>query len=145
MIRRGALRRIESMALRSQRARCAALLLLAGVSLGAAGCGGSDGGTGSEGGGAGTASAKQTVQIASYKYLPETVEVQARGSITWKNEDDALHNAQTDDGGTGAFDTKDLDLGDSKRLTFEEPGTYSYYCIYHRFMEGTVEVVPSER
>lgn len=144
MIRGGALRRMSGMALRINRARAAALLVLAGASLGGAGCGGSEGG-GSAGDGGRTASAKQTVQIASYKYLPETVEVQAGGSITWKNEDDALHNAQTDDGGMGAFDTKDLDLGDSKRLTFEEPGTYSYYCIYHRFMEGTVEVVPSDR
>jgi len=107
-----------------------ALLLLAG-------CGG-DGGEGESAAGAPAGSVD--VKIASFDYTPKMVEVKAGGSITWTNQDKALHNAQTDSGAKGAFKTKDLNAGDSDEIAFEEPGTYSYYCVYHRFMTATVEV-----
>ena len=62
----------------------------------------------------------------------------AGGTVRWTNSDKAPHTAQT--GGEG-FDTGRLGLGEVKEVTIEEPGTYSYYCVFHRFMTGTVEVV----
>lgn len=121
-----------------------AALVIAAFVLVAAGCGGDDGGSGSSS--ADEAAPRQaTVKIASYKYLPETVRVRAGGSIAWENEDDATHDAETVPDAPGAFDTQALKVGDSKRVTLDEPGTYSYFCSYHRFMEGTVEVVPDGR
>ena len=79
------------------------------------------------------------VNIASFDYSPKTVKVKAGSTITWTNQDKAEHTAQTDDAAKG-FDTKDLKTGDTKEITFDAPGTYSYYCIYHRFMTGKVEV-----
>ena len=61
--------------------------------------------------------------------------------MTWSSSDQAKHNAQTEDGVDGAFDTGDLDKGDSKKISFEETGEFTYFCIYHRFMEAKVEVV----
>jgi plastocyanin len=120
----------------------------AAASLAFAGCG-SDGDAGSsaQGGEAGDSAAPRrvTVKIASYKFVPETVRVRAGGSVTWENEDDVTHDAQTDAGGKGAFDTQALTLGDTKRVTIDRPGRYAFYCSYHRFMEGTVEVVPDGR
>lgn len=120
----------------------------AAASLAFAGCG-SDGDAGSSAqGGEGRDSAaprRVTVKIASYKFVPETVRVRAGGSVTWENEDDVTHDAQTDAGGKGAFDTQALTLGDTKRVTLDKPGRYVFYCSYHRFMEGTVEVVPDGR
>ena len=81
------------------------------------------------------------VTIADFKYDPETIRVKAGGTVTWSNTDQAKHNAQTDDGAAGEFDTKDLEKGDSKKVTFDEAGEFAYYCIYHRFMEAKVEVV----
>ncbi len=101
-----------------------------------AGCGGDDGG-GSAGAGAAPAG---EVNIESFDFTPKTVEVKAGDAVTWTNQDKALHNAQTDSGAKGAFKTKDLNAGDSDEVPFEEPGTYSYYCVYHRFMTATVEV-----
>jgi len=33
-----------------------------------------------------------------------------------------------------------LSQGDSGDLTFDEPGEYAYFCIFHPFMEGSVTV-----
>ena len=104
-----------------------------------AGCGDSDdGAAGSSSAGAAPGAVK--VSIASFDYMPKTVSVKAGGSITWTNRDKALHTAQTDTGAQGAFNTKDLKKGAARKISFDKPGTYSYYCIYHRFMTGKVEV-----
>jgi plastocyanin len=81
------------------------------------------------------------VEISDFKYAPEAVRVKAGATVTWSNSDKAVHTAQTDEGARGAFDTGDLEKGDSKKIVFERPGKISYYCIYHRFMEARVEVV----
>ncbi len=106
-----------------------------------AGCGGDDGdGDQGESAATGAPSGDVEVDIASFDFMPKTVEVTAGGSITWTNQDKALHNAQTDNGAKGAFKTKDLNAGDTDKIAFEQPGTYSYYCVYHRFMTAKVEV-----
>lgn len=110
-----------------------------------AGCGGGDGEGSSSGGDEPAAPRQATVKIASFKYVPETVRVQAGGSISFENEDEATHDAETVPDAPGKFDTQALELGDAKRVTLDEPGTYAYFCSYHRFMEGTVEVVPDGR
>ena len=120
-----------------------ACLALLGLPL--AGCGDDDG----DGGGAGAGPAKPSVpakrsagvDIASFKVLPDRVRVRAGGTVTWTNQDKAPHSAQTDDGSTAAFDTDRLDLGERKAVELRRPGTFRYFCIYHRFMKGTVEVV----
>jgi len=119
-----------------------ALLVLA-----ASGCGGDDeesaagsAATGSPSAGGGSAEAEGAVGIKDFKFAPEAVKVKAGGTVTFANADGAKHNAQTEDDADGAFDTGDLQKGDSKAVTFDEPGTYAYYCVYHRFMTGTVEV-----
>ena len=58
-------------------------------------------------------------------------------TITFTNEDSAAHTATADD---SSFDTKELGQGDSAKETFDEPGTYSYYCRFHVFMKGSVVV-----
>jgi plastocyanin len=77
------------------------------------------------------------VDISEFKYLPETITVAAGDTVTWTNSDKAPHTATADD---EAFDTGDLDLGDEGEATFDEPGSYPYYCRFHAFMRGTVEV-----
>lgn len=104
------------------------------VSLILASCGGG----GSEGSPKGARSA--TVSISDFKYQPDPIEIKAGGTITWTNRDSAPHTAQTKDGAKGAFHTGTLKKGGSKRLTFRTPGQYKYFCSYHRFMTGTVEV-----
>ena len=101
---------------------CAAAALLAG------GCGGESGAS---------APAAVRVQVAGFRFLPERATVKAGGTVTWINRDKAPHTATRDDG----FDTHRLGQGESGPVTLDEPGTYTYYCTFHRFMTATVVVV----
>ncbi len=112
-----------------------------------AGCGGDDSGSSSTTSAGpeststapatGSAESTDAVEISDYKYVPETIQVQAGTEVTFTNHDDTAHTATADD---GAFDTGDLDQGDSKSVTLDTPGTFSYYCRFHPFMKATVEV-----
>ena len=127
---------------------CAATL---GGGVAAAGCGGGDSDdstaaaattsttaeTTDAAAGGGSAEATDKVEIADFKYDPDGVIVDAGTEITWTNSDDAAHTATADD---SSFDTSDLDQGDSASVTFDEAGTFTYYCRFHPFMKATVEV-----
>jgi len=103
------------------------------------GCGGDDSGSTTSPGSSSTVAAESTneVHISDFKFGPESVAVEAGAELTWTNSDDSPHTATADD---SSFDTGDLDQGDSKSITFDEPGTFSYYCRFHPFMKATVEV-----
>ena len=75
------------------------------------------------------------VDVKDFKFLPKQVTVKAGDSVTFTNGDKAPHTAE----GEG-FDTDRLDRGQSKRIEFARPGTYGYFCDFHRFMTGTVKV-----
>ena len=110
---------------------------LALLALVAGGCGDDEEKSGSA---SGTAEAQSKVDIKDFKFDPKAVQVKVGGEVTFASADKAMHTAQTDSGADGAFNTGDLKKGDSKAVTFDEAGTYDYYCVYHRFMTGTVEV-----
>jgi plastocyanin len=88
-----------------------------------------------DGGGGGTV----TVAIGDFVYDPEPVEIHAGDAVVWENTHTQAHTST----GNGDFDwnTGNIAAGDtSDPVTFDEPGTYSYTCALHPFMEGTVEV-----
>ncbi len=112
---------------------CLALLPLL-----AAGCGDD------EAAGERSAAAKKSarVKIASFKFTPDPVKVKKGGTVTFANTDKAPHTAQTDLNPKAAeFDTQRLERGDEKAVKLDKPGKFQYFCVFHRFMEGTVEVV----
>ena len=117
------------------------LLAVAAVAGGvAAGCGGDDApatpAAAMAEGGAGGASTDR-VAIADFAFDPETVTVGAGTKLTWTNEDEAPHTATAD---VGSFDTGTLKRDDTGAVALDQPGTYTYYCRFHPFMKGTVEV-----
>jgi plastocyanin len=117
-----------------------ALLVAAGLAI--AGCGGEDGSadaTGSNTTPAPAPSAAMTneVEIADFKYAPETIQVATGTKVTWTNSDSAPHTATADD---SSFDTGDLDKGDAASITFDETGEFTYYCRFHPFMKATIAV-----
>ena len=77
------------------------------------------------------------VEIADYKFMPDVIQVDAGTQVTFTNSDDTKHTATADD---GSFDTGDLDEGDNASVTLNDPGEFTYYCRYHPFMKGTVQV-----
>ena len=126
----------------------AGLLASAAFVLAVAGCGGSSSSTSSDTGASqasstpaagGAASASAKVDIANFKYNPPTITIKTGGTVTWTNSDATSHTA-TDQAG-GSFDTGTLKKGQSKQETFSRAGTFSYVCLFHPFMHGTVRVV----
>jgi plastocyanin len=77
------------------------------------------------------------VEIVDFEFEPEEITVPAGTTITFTNEDTAAHTATADD---SYFDTKELGKGESAKETFDDPGTYTYYCRFHVFMKGSVVV-----
>ena len=73
-------------------------------------------------------------------YVPYLHTAEAGQPITWTNNDSAFHSVTsgTYENPTGAFDSGHMDPYDSYTLAFDAPGTYSYYCTLHPWMEGTV-------
>ncbi|MDX6581926.1 MAG: hypothetical protein QOI10_1110 [Solirubrobacterales bacterium] len=108
-----------------------------------AGCGGGDSSSTTSSESTSTAAAATSaastdkIEISDYKFVPATVTVKAGTEVTWTNSDDTAHTATA---GDSSFDTGDLDKGDSKSITFDQPGTFAYYCRFHPFMKATVEV-----
>ncbi|MBW3591173.1 MAG: cupredoxin domain-containing protein [Actinobacteria bacterium] len=71
-------------------------------------------------------------------------EVSAGDTVIWVNEEESTPHTVTagsEDDPSGKFDSGNLDSGDTFEFTFEEPGTYEYYCDIHPgSMSGTVTV-----
>lgn len=77
------------------------------------------------------------IEIADFKFDPPTLEAQAGQEIKISNSDSAAHTVTADD---GSFDSDTIDGGQAGSVTIDKPGTYTYYCKFHAFMKGTVEV-----
>jgi LPXTG-motif cell wall-anchored protein len=76
--------------------------------------------------------------IKDFSFSPATVTVTAGETITWTNDGPTGHSATADD---GSFDTGILSQGHSGSHTFTTPGTYSFHCTPHPFMQGKVVVL----
>jgi plastocyanin len=77
-------------------------------------------------------------------YAPAEVTVKAGETITWKNDDTAIHTATSGENSTpdGKFDTSLVSPGQGSKPTAmpNEPGQYPYFCTLHPWMTGTVTV-----
>jgi plastocyanin len=87
--------------------------------------------------GAATA-AGDRVRASNYSFKPRTVTIQKGQSVTWKRVE-GRHTVTLRD---GSFD-KVLSKSHPRRsLSFDQPGTFRYYCRFHRSlgMKGKVVV-----
>jgi len=76
-------------------------------------------------------------------FLPSEVSINVGDTVTWVNDDTAAHTATGGnpvDGPSGVFDSSLVLVGASFSFTFEEAGTYEYFCMVHPWMAGTVIV-----
>jgi len=80
------------------------------------------------------------VAIAAFTFTPDPITIQVGDTVQWTNFDADPHTATSDQ--PGLFDTGTLNQGQSKTITFNTVGTYTYYCIFHPDMRGTIEVKP---
>ncbi|MGY5147314.1 MAG: cupredoxin domain-containing protein [Candidatus Nitrosopumilus sp. bin_7KS] len=76
-------------------------------------------------------------------YDPEILKISAGTTVIWDNVDNTMHTATSvtpDNGADGVFDSDILSAGDTFEFTFNNAGSYDYYCILHPWMIGTVNV-----
>jgi predicted secreted protein with PEFG-CTERM motif len=76
-------------------------------------------------------------------FIPSTVTIEAGGTVTWENTDNAAHTATggtPTDGPSGVFDSSLMMVDGTFSFTFDSAGTYPYFCMVHPWMQGTVIV-----
>lgn len=99
--------------------------------------------------------------MENHKFRPETIEISSGEVVKWFNDTDEAHTvtavedslpndaeyfssggASSEDEATGELSGELIEPGEAFEWTFDEPGTYRYYCIPHRSdgMEGSVVV-----
>ncbi|MCW5878781.1 MAG: cupredoxin family copper-binding protein [Anaerolineales bacterium] len=83
-----------------------------------------------------------SITISNFSFRPGSLTVKAGTTVTWRNAEDSPHTVTADD---GSFTSGTLSLGDSFSFTFDQPGTYDYYCEFHggsghTGMSGTIVV-----
>ncbi len=72
--------------------------------------------------------AENEVAILGRAFIPRIITVTAGTTVTWTNLEEAEAHVPTSD--DGLFEAE-LALNDSFSYTFNEPGTYTYYCATH--------------
>ncbi len=75
-------------------------------------------------------------------YIPSLIVIEKGKQVTWVNEDSAFHSITSGYYGapTDLFDSGHLDPFEAYTLTFDETGTYDYFCTLHPWMKGQVIV-----
>ena len=76
-------------------------------------------------------------------YIPSSVTINAGDTVDWINSDTAAHTVtggSPADGPSGVFDSSLVLGGASYAFTFEEAGSYDYFCMVHPWMVGKVQV-----
>jgi plastocyanin len=76
-------------------------------------------------------------------YDPTPIQINVGDTITWTNDDSQPHTVTADENAvpTGQFDSGIMAPAATWEHTFDTPSNYSYYCILHPNMVGTVIVV----
>ena len=75
-------------------------------------------------------------------YIPSNIIVEKGKSVTWLNEDSSFHSVTSGfyPEPSGLFDSGHLDPYQSYTLSFDELGTYDYFCTLHPWMKAQVIV-----
>jgi plastocyanin/uncharacterized membrane protein YozB (DUF420 family) len=90
------------------------------------------------------AAGEVVVNMLDFAFDPAALTIPAGTQVRFVNLGRARHSATADD---GSWDTGLLAGGESVVITFDQPGTFAYYCILHGTpggsgMAGTITVTP---
>lgn len=78
------------------------------------------------------------VDIKDFLYNPDPVMIPVGASMTWTNQDPVPHTATARD--REVLQSGTLQQGETFTETFEQTGTYDYFCEFHENMKGTLVV-----
>jgi plastocyanin len=85
------------------------------------------------------APAQHDVAIDNFAFGPATLTVPRGTTVTWTNKDDDPHTVVSDSD-PKLFKSGALDTDDTFTFTFNDAGTFKYFCTIHPRMQGTVIV-----
>ena len=77
------------------------------------------------------------LDIADFNFTQPNITVPVGTRVIWHNQDSAGHTVTTVE---PLFASGTVSRDGNFSFTFEEPGTYEYYCSIHPYMTGTVIV-----
>ena len=76
-------------------------------------------------------------------YLPADITINAGDTVSWTNDDTAAHTVtggSPANGPSGIFDSSLVLAGGLYEFTFDQTGSYDYFCMVHPWMAGSVTV-----
>ena len=76
-------------------------------------------------------------------FIPYEVSIAVGGEVIWSNVDSAAHTVTSgnpSDEPGGVFDSNLFMAGNTFSHTFDEAGTYEYFCMVHPWMKGIIQV-----
>ncbi len=79
----------------------------------------------------------EEVEIKGFAFDPQSITVKKGTTVTWTQRDSVRHTVTSDD---NLFDSGLLSKDQSWNYTFDDIGTFSYYCTPHPYMKGEVVV-----
>lgn len=83
------------------------------------------------------AAAMASATIVDFQFLPFTTSVNVGDTVGWTNNGRLQHTSTSD---TRVWDSGTLNPGASFSFTFNTAGSFSYFCRFHPFMRGGVNV-----
>lgn len=86
------------------------------------------------------------VTMVGQSFSPSNIEVSVGTTVTWLNDSDLVHTVTsgTPDNPDNMFDSGEIAPGEEFSYTFNQAGTYNYFCIPHApSMTGVVTVTES--
>jgi glucose/arabinose dehydrogenase/plastocyanin len=81
--------------------------------------------------------ASGVITIQNYSFSPSSITISKGDTVTWQNNDSAIHRIVADD---NSFDLGDVSNSGTSKYIFDKAGTYSYHCSIHPEMKGVVVV-----
>lgn len=85
----------------------------------------------------GVISGQASIKIQNFSFSPKNITIKTGTTVTWTNEDSAVHTITSD---TNAFNSMNLNRGETFQFQFNNVGTYNYHCGKHPFMTGQIIV-----
>jgi plastocyanin len=79
----------------------------------------------------------------SFSFSPSAITVKVGTTVVWTNTSGTTHTVTSDAGAPAAFHSGMINGSNGTyRFTFTKPGTYTYHCNIHPYMQGAVVVTP---
>src|SRR4030042_3166627 len=82
------------------------------------------------------------IELRDFRFNPDMVTIKQGTTVTWVNKDGVTHTVTSGvrDNESGLFDSGNINSGATFSYTFNEKGTFDYFCVPHSGMDGTIVV-----